>query len=81
MRSDLEPQNPQNLRVVGEIKLIGLNGHYSTSTCMSSWQTGFFGTGVFGREIPNFTQSEMLHVWIIYLHYVKNGHIQGEMAR
>ena len=22
---------------------------------------------------------QMLHVWIIYLHQVKNGHIQGEM--
>ncbi len=22
----------------------------------------------------------MLHIWIVYLHYVKNGHIQGEMA-
>ena len=34
------------------------------------------GCGEFCRHENN---SQMLHVWIIYLHWVKNGHIQGEM--
>ena len=35
-------------------------------------QTGFFSEPAFlGGKFQSFIQTEMLHVWIIYLHYVK----------
>ena len=39
----------------------------------------FLEVGAKMAEFSDTKQTHRIHVWYIYLHYVKNGHIQGEM--
>ena len=62
-----EPWNPN------DVSAVSLGGDWNMTKNDAGWETHIS----LKKNRSIFTQ--MLHVWIIYLHQVKNGYIQGEM--